>query len=331
MLIMKITKGIVFLASIVLVSLLPACASVDSDKAEVVIKNQHLSVKILLAYGGKIVSIKDKNGNEFLSRSGKPYKKRTLGMKYGDTEFDGIDECFPSMGGCKYPAEPYKGKPTGDHGEICQLPWQVTDLSKDGKSVIMQVKGENFPYVFIRKASLDGQNLILDYKVKNNGAAPLYHAYVFHPLFKGETGCFIELDPATEVKLLYSSKGFLGKMNSKAKIGEIKDKDGKSFQKNMFTKDSDRYYKYVVGKMTQGEAVLKYADGTGLKLAWPAKIMPYMAVWCSENGVKGLNHLAPEPAVSAFDTLAQAYENKEAQKIPANGTQTWRIKISLLK
>lgn len=321
-----ITKRIVVLASCILLSLISGCASFDSANEVVELKNKDMSVKFYPAAGGKIISIKDSNDNEFLSRSDRAYKKRILGMKYGDTEFDGIDECFPSMAGCAYPAEPYKGKPTGDHGETSQLPWKRIK----GKGVILQVTGVNFPYVFTRQATLDGKTLVLDYTVRNTGDAPLYHSYVFHPLFKGETGCFIEFEPATEVKLLYSSKGFLGKMNSKVNIGEIKDKDGKSFQKNMFIKDSNRYYKFVVGKLQQGEAVLKYKDGTGIKMTWPVNIMPYMAVWCSENGVKGLNHLAPEPAVSAFDSLAQAYINNEAQKILGGGTQTWRIKISLL-
>jgi galactose mutarotase-like enzyme len=329
-------------------STLTGCASMDAEKDAIVLKNKDMTVIFLPALGGKIISIKDSNGNEFLSRSTRPYKKRKFGMKYGDTEFDGIDECFPSMGGCAYPAAPYKGIQTGDHGEICQLPWTAVqapvrgDLrrgdmdSKRGdagntfKSVTLQAKGINFPYVFTRKATLDGKTLILDYTVKNNGKAPLYHSYVFHPLFKGETGCFINIAPETEVKLLYSTKGFLGKMNSKVKLGAIKDKNGKPFFKNMFTKDIGRYYKFIVGKLKKGEAILRYKNGTGIKLSWSAEKMPYMAVWCSENGVKDLNHLAPEPAVSQFDTLEQAYKAGEAKVILAGGIEKWQIRLTLI-
>lgn len=308
---------------------LTGCMAIDAEKEALILKNEHLTVKFLPVAGGKIISFKDSKGNEYLSRSAKPYVKRTFGMKYGDTEFDGIDECFPSMGGCKYPTEPYKGKETGDHGELCQQPWQVIETSPDGKSATLQAKGVNFSYVFNRKATLEGKAMVLDYTVKNTGKAPLYHSYVFHPLFKGETGCFIEIDPGSVVKLLYSTKGFLGKMNTCAKFADLKDKDGKLFYKTMFTKDIGRYYKFIVGKLDKGEAVLKYADGTGIKLDWPADKMPFMAVWCSEDGVKGLNHLAPEPAVSAFDTLDQAFKAGEAKMIPAGGTEKWQIKISL--
>ena len=305
------------------------CLAIDAEKDALTLKNDQLTVKFLPSAGGKIISIKDKSGNEFLSRSARSYTLRSIGMKYGETEFDGIDECFPSMGGCKYPADPYKDKETGDHGELCQQPWQVIEPSPDGKSATMQVKGVNFPYIFTRKATLEGNSLILDYTVQNTGKDPLYHSYVFHPLFKGETGCFIEVNPETQVKLLYSTRGFLGKMNSTAKFADLKDKDGNPFSKAMFTRDIGRYYKFIVGKLDQGEAVLKYADGTGIKLNWDSDKMPYMAVWCSEDGVKGLNHLAPEPAVSAFDTLADAYKAGEAKMIPAGGTAKWQIKISL--
>ena len=324
------------------------CASINIAKDTIVLKNKKMTVIFLPELGGKIISIKDNNGNEFLSRSNRPYKKRKFGMKYGDTEFDGIDECFPSMGECAYPADPYKGVQIVDHGEICQLPWTVqapidSNLRKGDKSktrghainalenVTLQAQGVNFPYIFTRKATLNGETLILDYRVTNNGKAPLYHSYVFHPLFKGETGCFIDLDPKTEVKLLYATKGFLGEVNSKVKLDTIKDKNGKPFLKNMFTKDLGRYYKFIIDNLKKGEAILRYKNGTGIKLSWCAEKMPYMAVWCSENGVKDLNHLAPEPAVSQFDTLQEAYKAGEAKMIPAGETEKWQIKLTLIK
>lgn len=303
-----------------------SCLGGDSENKVLKLKNEYMTVIFLPKAGGKIISIKDSKGNEFLSRSDRPYKERQFGMKYGDTEFDGIDECFPSMGACSYPVEPYKGKPTGDHGEVCQLPWNRVK----GKGITLEVKGVNFPYIFKRQATLDGKTLILDYTVTNTGDAPLYHSYVFHPLFKGETGCAIELEPETDVKVLYSTKNFLGKFGTTQKLADIKDDKGQLFYKNMFTKNRGRYYKFVVGKMKNGEAVYRLQNGAGVKLNWPASLMPYMAVWCSENGVKGLNHLAPEPAVSAFDSLAEAYKHNEARKIPANGVAKWQIKLTLI-
>ncbi len=101
-----------------------------------------------------------------------------------------------------------KGKATGDHGKICHLPWEVVSTSTKGSSfcknreeensenvahaLTMCVKGVNFSYIFTRKATLEGKSLILDYTVKNTGISPLYHSYVFHPLFRGEAGCFID-------------------------------------------------------------------------------------------------------------------------------------------
>lgn len=324
-----------------------AChSSLDLKKDTLILQNKEISVVFFPALGGKIISIKDKNENEFLSRSKRKYKRRRFGMKYEDTEFDGIDECFPSMGQCAYPAKPYKGKTTGDHGEICHLPWEVVSTSTKESSfcknkeeensanvahaLTMRVKGVNFSYIFTRKATLEGKSLILDYTVQNTGIAPLYHSYVFHPLFKGETGCLIDMKPETEIKLLCSKKSFLGKIDSKIKLASIKDKQNRFFYKNMFIENSNRYYKFIVGKLKKGEAVLRYKNGTGLKLTWSEEKMPYMAVWCSEGAVRDLYHLAPEPAVSQFDTLEQAYNAGEARVIPGLKTEKWRITLTLI-
>lgn len=194
----------------------------------------------------------------------------------------------------------------------------------------MKAKGVNFQYSFTRKATISGNSLVLDYNVANEGDAPLYHAYVFHPLFKGVTGCFLEAPPEAEAKIMYSTRGFLGKNNTVAKLADLKDKDGKAFLGSMFTEGIGRYYKFVLQlRDHRGKAVLRYPDRSAVTISWTEDTMPFLAVWVSEDGVKGLHHIAPEPSVSSFDTLEQAYKTKQARMIPPGKSESWTISIAI--
>ncbi|NRA39663.1 MAG: hypothetical protein HRU15_16090, partial [Planctomycetes bacterium] len=125
------------------------------------LSNESMSVSIIPALGGKIVSIKNKNGREFLSRSTRPYTMRRYGMKYSETEYDGIDECFPSFQASAYPLAPWHDRPIPDHGELCQLEWSINEASD--QQINMSVEGKAFPFTFQRTAHLKDQTLILNY------------------------------------------------------------------------------------------------------------------------------------------------------------------------
>ena len=62
-----------------------------ADKSTVqklTIKNKNLTLSLIPSLGAKIISIKDRNGKEYLSRSTLTYKKRSKIKKYSQPEYD---------------------------------------------------------------------------------------------------------------------------------------------------------------------------------------------------------------------------------------------------
>ncbi|NRA39874.1 MAG: hypothetical protein HRU15_17160 [Planctomycetes bacterium] len=296
-----------------------------SEVDHIKLKNDKMSVAFIPALGGKIVSIQSQNGREYLSRSERPYSKRVYAAAYGDTEFDGIDECFPSLGNSTYPAEPWKDVAIPDHGEICQMPWSY---EIKGKSLICSVDGKNFPYTFTRKATVKKNTLQLDYTVTNNSEHPFSFYYAFHPLFTGETGCTLSVADDTPVSLAFSYKNYLGKARSgiwKSFAGE----DGVLLKDQQYQAGSKKYYKYYTDKMDRGSIDLTYANGDALKMTWPSKVMPYMAVWCSQGAVGGLEHIAPEPCTSQSDDIQGAYKKGECIVLKPKKSIQWRIELAI--
>ncbi len=330
----KFLSGAILFSSILLSAQIPGKAPVDSVKLDdgketpcVVLSNESLTVKILPEIGGKIISMKDSSGAEYLDRGSCEYKARSPGMTYKDTEFDGIDEIFPTMAECNMPAGEFKGAKLHPHGDLYRKKWTY---SLDNGILSMETSGFDLPYVFKRTARLDKSSLVLDYTVTNNSEQPLPYIYTFHPIFKATTGSKLELPADMDVKVSFSMKGWLGKSGEIRKLGDIKNEDGTAFMEKMFKKNSGGYWKFFTEKLSKGELILSNGDSPRLLLSWPADMFPYLAVWCSEGNVGGQNHIAIEPSASSDESLEKAYAAGEARIIPPKGKHEWQIRISII-
>jgi len=249
-------------------------------------------------------------------------------MTYKDTEFDGIDEIFPTMTECKMPAGEFKDARLHPHGDLYRKKWTY---SMDNGILSMQTTGFKLPYVFKRTVHLDKSSLVLDYAVTNNSEQPLPYIYTFHPIFSASTGSKLELPADLNVKVSFSMKNWLGKSGELRKFGDIKNEDGTLFIENMFKKDSGRYWKFFTEKLNKGEVILRCGNSSRVVISWPAEMFPYLAVWCSEGNVGGQNHIAIEPSASSEESLEKAYACGEARLLPPKGKHEWQTRISIVK
>lgn len=289
--------------------------------------NAFVSVSTIPALGGKITSLRRIDGREFLSRSDRAYQKRQYGMNYGDTEFDGIDECFPSLSASTYPAEPWQAVHIPDHGEICQLEWQVT--AADDQQITCRINGKALPYIFERSIRLRGTEIVLDYQLHNTSDQILHWMYAFHPLFHGETGCALAFPDTTPIRVALSSGKHLGPADKTYKWSEFKNAEQTLFKDQQYQSGSKRYYKYYAGPLDTGAVDLHYTDGSQLQITWPAALFPYAAVWCSQGAVGGLEHIAAEPTNTIHDALLDAHQAGQTHSLAAHARIEWRITFKL--
>ena len=285
------------------------------------LSNGVVSIAVLPDLGAKISSLTDRTGREYLSRSDKPYRARHPGAPFGDSEFDGIDECFPTVGGCEYPAAPWTGLKVPDHGELWSQAW----TRSAGLGLTLEAHGIVFPFHMRRSITLEGPAVTLAYTVSNTGDAPLQYLYAFHALLAGDTGCGMQWPDSQPILRSYSRDGALGASGTTVLWGAFQ-VAGQPFSQHQFVRDSGRYYKYFASPMTTGHAVARLADGATLTMDWPVSELPHLALWCSEGNVG--HHLGAEPTTAPVDTLAQAAAAGQARTIPAHGTVSWSITLT---
>ena len=290
------------------------------------LKNDFLSLRIIPALGGKIVSLQNAQGDEFISRSDKPYQARLYGAGFQQTEQDGIEECFPSIAKSIYPLIPWKDRLIPDHGEIYQVAWHV-DV-QDEHSITCSAQGKAFPYLFQRRISIKGNMVQLDYEIRNISAHTLHANYAFKPhlAFANATG--LELHDDTTITALDSSAHFMGEANTQATWGTYLDKNGQLFKDHQQLKDQQHYH-YQTQKLQTGQFRIRYNNAWALNVQWPSQLFPYCSVKAVRNDEKKIYNISPMLCNTTHMALHDAYKENEQIKVASNSVFNWQISLSL--
>lgn len=292
----------------------------------ITLSNTFLSISVIPELGGKICSIKNNSGREFLHRSDQAYAMRRYGMKFKDSEQDGIDECFPSRANSSYPLLPWKHRLIPEYGEIYQLAWTVDQVSNT--SITCSCTGKAFPYEFTRTISIEGRVIHFDYSVSNVSAHPFHAHYTFHPMLAGAAQCSLELPDEAPIALRSSSDGFLGEDGCSALWQDYLDKEGRLLKDHQYEHDSKKQYSYDVGPLLTGFLRFRYADGYGLSIQWPSQIFPNINV-TSKQGIDGVHYICPSITNSSIQALATAFDKKQTLLIHGNSQLQWRISMTI--
>lgn len=294
----------------------------------VTLNNGQIEIVIRPEEGGKIVSLKlldSANGREFLSRSGKPYADRVYGMPFNDTEVDGFDECFPTVGHCHYPEGPWQGTALPDHGELFSVAWQVEQTSS---SITCRTGGVRLPYTFSRTASLEATTLRLDYTVTNTSSQPMVFLYAMHPLMAASPESHIVLPQGATVTIGCSSADYAGSEGSVCAWPYTATHEDLSLVPKLA---SQKCYKVFVSPLEKNEAELLHPDGTFVRWEWtPAPGWNGVGVWMNAGVLpEGLCAVAVEPTNAPFETLTEACAQGRARPIPPYESLHWTIRLTV--
>ena len=288
--------------------------------------NGQLALVILPDLGGKIVSLTDAAGHEWLWRNPHlPWRRpgpETSFVREGD--LGGWDECFPTVAEGVYPIEPWRGTPLRDHGEIwgarCDVRWT-------GGRLQLWAEGTHFPYTFIRTLMLHAHEPVLDltYQVTNRSDTPLAYLWCAHPLLAITPGMAIELPTGSPVRRYGDGplpERFAWPLANDLDAGQVP------------SASVGWASKLFVGPLTAGWAALHDPmQGRRLRFEFDPRQVPYIGLWLNYGGWSGAGtapyfNLGLEPASGAPDDLDNALGDWQAvSMLPAHATQTWHLRL----
>lgn len=276
-----------------------------------IIENDKLRIKILEEFGGKIASIYHKDSDlELLFQPTKgKYKKPKLKEPFENYDTSGIDEMLPTIDSCFYPNSYRK---LNDHGDIWAQKW---DYEIDGDSLITKVRCDSIKLDFIRKISLEDEDIVLDYKLINPTDQDLYYLWAFHGLFN--------FDESTELEFPFEKE-----------IINVVDKEDYDFDFKKLSEypDGKSFKFYFDGEIPKGEASFIRKDkNIKVDYKFDTDINKYLGVWITKGGFKGEYNLAIEPTSGFYDSLEKAFKNDRVSKIDSKDKLEWYLKISVKK
>jgi galactose mutarotase-like enzyme len=282
--------------------------------ANVQVDTGPLHLSLVPELGGKINSLRDlRTGREWLWRNPRmPYRRATAESAYvvmADT--GGWDECFPTVAPSRYPSPPWAGRAIPDHGEL----WAQTAALQVGEGagqVNLQTSwpGVVLPYRFERSVLLTAgsANVRAEYRVTNQGDAPLHFIWSIHPLLAIEPGMQLHLPPEARYYRWSSVPN------------EAVAESGLSFPLTLAGHDLAALPEPSAGVALklwseplaagQGWATLRARDGE-LRLRWDPALLPQVGFWMNLGGWAGdggapYYNLGLEPCIGAQDSLADA-------------------------
>lgn len=272
-----------------------------------------LAVAMLPGLGGKLISLRGPDGYEWLSRSDRPYRARAGLASFGDGEFDGADEIFPTMDACDdLPA----------HGEAWRLAWKRCD----GPGLSYVLVGGLRPYRLQRTITIEPGAIQLSYALENRGYSDLRYTYLFHPLFSIIEPLRMELPAAQQVVVTNAQHHFLATTGSPVPWSTLVDGPFASATATVVAK---RFWSLAVSP-APAFVRLRRPGGASLTMTWDVATLPHLAVWGCEASpfVGNLAHFAPEPASGPTSTLSAAIADGSAATLPAGSIRRWSIRLS---
>ncbi|MBF0547936.1 MAG: hypothetical protein HQM08_26100 [Candidatus Riflebacteria bacterium] len=293
------------------------------------LENEQLFISLIPELGAKInvIKRKKKDFNILLEPPDFPYRSANFGDSFEKFDTSGFDECFPTVSECQSPDDQSLTYP--DHGDLWSLPAKI---SKSENSLVAEIKGKSFDYLFSKKLSLFKSTLRIDYEVVSNSKNQFQVAWSSHPLLKASEGSEIFFPP--EVKSLFLNWSALNRLGN---FGEEISWPSHERQKlsEIGKKSCGFAEKFFAGPLKFGWSAFynKEAD-EHVVFRFPPKEVPYVGLWVCQGGwplSRASKHftVAVEPCSGMPDSLLEASKRNSASTIRPGRKLNWWLELSL--
>jgi hypothetical protein len=247
--------------------------------------------------GGKIVSLVDETGREWLAQPATPLPPPAEpGTVFTDAELCGWDECAPTVD-----RDTYDGAHLGDHGDLWTQRWQ-----HDGSQ--MRTKSPSIGFDFSRSITATGRGLRMEYVVRSARDIPLLWAA--HPQFVAPPASRVQLPAGTVLRA----------------------QDGSTLDDDVLLMDS-----YADGECRKfhadpservGWASLVLPTEERLTLYWSASA-PHLGIFMDAAAIAHERVAVIEPMSGWPDSLSAAVDSGHVARIRPDRPLTIRLEIGV--
>lgn len=265
----------------------------------VIVRSEVLTAIVLPQRGGKIASLVDSEGREWLAQPedavGPPAR---AGAEFLASEMAGWDECAPTIVACEI-----DGIALPDHGSLWTMPATVVANT-------MTFTDDTLGFQFERTIAPAGEGLRFDYRVSAT-RQPIPFLWAAHPQFAAPPGTRVRL-PAAVTTVVDVLDPALPESPWQETTGAIDDLPEGGCRKFYAHPDAPIF-----------EAELVRPDAT-LSMRWTSSC-PYLGIWMERGLYRRGPVIAIEPASSYFDALDTALRSRRTPVVAPDQALTWTL------
>lgn len=295
------------------------------------IENDLVRAVFLPSQGAKLVSLQLlSSAYEFVYQGDSTvYRVASFGQSFLDGENAGVDDMFPTIKAGYYDVFPWQGTPLADHGEVWALEW---DCLIEGDSIEMSTCGVRFPYRLIKRVTLEGSSLTMEYRAENLSRFPFEYIWASHMMLHAEQGsCYIFPAHLTKARCTLSDRGRIGSFGDVFPFPFVTLPDGHTedlrINRGITADDFEKFY--FIEPLREGRASVIHPDGHRLSIEFPLEQVPYLSAIQGEGGKLMLHCMFFEPCTAAYDRPDLARHFHTQSILPPKGIHEWYLKMVL--
>lgn len=268
----------------------------------------------LPGYGGKLVSLKDFEGREWLAQDkNTKYIPPRLGNSYVDCEVSGADEMFPTIDPCYW-----KGREYPCHGEVCRV---GHSLKVYEEYLEMEYSSLALGYCY-KKAISEGNDgeIVVNYIIKNTGKEDMPSFWALHMMFAAFEGgeIFVDSDTENTAEIMFDATQKYGRRGDVIAVSK----------EHLTSKvlNEETYKFYYLARLKKG--ICGYFDNVakkGIALEFDSKKIPFLGIWMNNGGFKGIHSATIEPCTMPFDTPIEAINRGHSLMLEPGEEYTFQI------
>jgi hypothetical protein len=283
------------------------------DESLTIIVGDGLTATIVPGRGGKIVSLRDARGHEWLAGPGPSIGDPARpGTAFLDADLCGWDECAPTISACRLSS----GAELPDHGDLWDTGWTI-----DGAT--LSARGRSLPYRFERGIASIGGGLRFEYTVVADERMPFLWAP--HPQFVAPPGSRVALSARRVVDALGS-----GALGGDALDGGDRESDWTAELAAVDSIPPGGCRKvYVRPDEAIAEAALEVPDRGTLTFRWDPAVVPYLGVWFDNACYSREPVIALEPSTGYYDSTAAAVAADRVLWLEPGRPVSWSLEVTI--
>jgi hypothetical protein len=289
------------------VTLTPNAPTWHDEPALRLVGGTGLTALVVPGRGGKIASLCDRTGREWLAQPGPTLPPPARGpVAFVDAEMCGWDECAPNVD-----TDVLDGTALPDHGEAWTTPWT------SHASGVWGYDGRSLPYRFSRRVEPTSAGLELVYTAEALADEPVPFQWAAHPQLVAPPGSRVVLPPQVlHVDGIYGVDGRQPWTEELSRVDSLADGGALKF--------------WVDPEQPVSWAGLLTSDGAMLRLSWDPVLVPRLALWVDAGLHSRERVVALEPSTGSREALSGSRADGRCQWLRPGHPATWSVQVEVL-